>query len=344
MRSKRFIFVATLVLVMVAGAVAAYAYDSSREETIAKGVSIGGVDVGGLSADEARETVRREVETRVERPIVVAHEDVRFTLSAADAGLSADVGGMVDEALAASREGNIVARVFRDVTGGEEDVQVAIQVSYSQDAVAKLVKRVKGKLDRPAKDASLDFPSLDAVEEQDGLEVKRGRLLARVQSGLISSRQDRTIEVPVRRTKPKVTRAELASKYPVVLVADRSTFELKVYKDLKLSKDYSVAFGAVGFDTPTGLYNIQNKAIDPAWHVPQSDWAGDLAGTVIPGGTPDNPLKARWLGIYDGAGIHGTSDTGSLGSAASHGCIRMAVPDVIDLYDRVPVGAPIYIS
>jgi lipoprotein-anchoring transpeptidase ErfK/SrfK len=65
---------------------------------------------------------------------------------------------------------------------------------------------------------------------------------------------------------------------------------------------------------------------------------------VIPGGAANNPLKARWMGIYDGAGIHGTDDTASLGSAASHGCVRMAVPDVIELYDQVPVGTPIYIG
>jgi lipoprotein-anchoring transpeptidase ErfK/SrfK len=78
--------------------------------------------------------------------------------------------------------------------------------------------------------------------------------------------------------------------------------------------------------------------------VPNSAWAGSLAGQVIPGGSPQNPLKARWLGIYAGAGIHGTSDDGSIGTAASHGCIRMHIPDVIDLYDRVPVGAPVYIA
>lgn len=36
--------------------------------------------------------------------------------------------------------------------------------------------------------------------------------------------------------------------------------------------------------------------MNPAWNVPNSDWAGDLAGTVVPPG-PTNPLKARWLGI-----------------------------------------------
>ena len=149
---------------------------------------------------------------------------------------------------------------------------------------------------------------------------------------------------PVKTTKPKVTRDELAKEYPTVLVADRSTFQLRLYKDLKLAKTYTVAFGAVGFDTPSGLYSIQNKAVNPTWSVPDSDWAGDLAGTTVPGGTPENPLKARWMGIFDGAGIHGTDDVGSLGSAASHGCIRMSIADVIDVYDRVDVGTPIYIG
>jgi lipoprotein-anchoring transpeptidase ErfK/SrfK len=59
---------------------------------------------------------------------------------------------------------------------------------------------------------------------------------------------------------------------------------------------------------------------------------------------PENPLKSRWLGIYDGVGIHGTSDRASIGSNASHGCLRMLVEDVEDLYPQVPVGAPIYIA
>jgi lipoprotein-anchoring transpeptidase ErfK/SrfK len=100
----------------------------------------------------------------------------------------------------------------------------------------------------------------------------------------------------------------------------------------------------VGLETPAGLYHVQNKAIDPAWHVPNSAWAGKLAGKTIPGGVPENPIKSRWMGIFDGAGIHGTSEDSSIGSAASHGCIRMRIPEVKVLYDEVPVGAPVYIA
>jgi lipoprotein-anchoring transpeptidase ErfK/SrfK len=80
------------------------------------------------------------------------------------------------------------------------------------------------------------------------------------------------------------------------------------------------------------------------WSVPNSDWAGELAGTTVAGGTAENPLRSRWMGVTDGVGFHGTSDVASLGSAASHGCIRMDVPDIEQLYDQVPVGTPVYIG
>jgi lipoprotein-anchoring transpeptidase ErfK/SrfK len=140
-----------------------------------------------------------------------------------------------------------------------------------------------------------------------------------------------------------VTTKELAAQYPDYLTVDRATFTLRHYENLKLAREYTVAVGQAGYDTPTGVYNIESKQVDPVWNVPNSDWAGALAGTTVPPG-PQNPLKARWMGIYAGAGIHGTDDLGSLGSAASHGCIRMAVPEVIELYDQVDVGTPVYIQ
>jgi lipoprotein-anchoring transpeptidase ErfK/SrfK len=344
MRRRWFIFVAVLLLVLFGGAVAAFAYDSSREDVIAKGVTIAGVDVGGMTTSEAERVIQRELQEPLEQPIAVKRGQNRFTLSAEDAGVKADVGGMVDEALEASRDGSIFTRVARDLTGGEENAQVPPRVTYSSSAVRDLVKRVRTKLNRPARDADVEFPSLETVKEQKGRRVKATVLEQRIAQALTVPGADRTVTAPVRIVKPKVTQAQLADKYPIVLVADRYNFKLRLFRDLRLQKEYTVAVGAVGFDTPAGLYHIQNKAVDPAWHVPNSDWAGDLAGTIVPGGTPENPLKARWLGIFDGAGIHGTDQTYSLGTAASHGCIRMAIPDVIELYDPVPVGAPIYIA
>ena len=344
MRHKSFILVAVLLLLLVGGAVAAYAYDSARKDRIAEGVTVAGTDVGGMTTAQAQRVLVRDLKEPLEQPVAVAYKGKRFNLSAEDAGVTADIGGMVDEAIAKSREGNIISRVTRDLTGGEEPVQVSARVSYSEQAVRRLVRRVKRKLDQPARDAEVSFPSLESVKEQTGIRVKGKVLRQRIAQALTVPGVARRVKATVATIQPKVTQAELADKYPIVLVADRNAFQLRLYKDLQLATQYTVAVGALGFDTPAGLYHIQNKAVDPPWSVPDSDWAGDLAGTVVPGGVPENPLKARWLGIYDGAGIHGTDQTYSLGTAASHGCIRMAIPDVIELYDQVPVGAPIYIA
>jgi lipoprotein-anchoring transpeptidase ErfK/SrfK len=345
MKQKSFILVATFVGFLIAGSVAVYAYDSSHDDVIAEGVTVGGVDVGGMNAGEARKVVDREVAAPLRKPIVVSYGEKRITLSASDAKLRADVGGMVDEALKRSRDGMILGRVLRDVTGGDEkDGQVPAQVSYSHAAVQDLVKRVQRGVDRRAQDATLNFPSLSKVKEHDGIKVKQGLLEERVQTTLTEPLGDRVVHAPVSRTHPKVTADQLAAKWPKLIVVERGAFKLRLYDHLRLVKEYTVAVGQVGLETPAGLYHVQNKGVNVAWSVPNSPWAGSLAGTTVPGGSPDNPLKARWLGIFDGAGIHGTDQLYSLGTAASHGCIRMAIPDVIELYDKVPVHTPVYIA
>jgi hypothetical protein len=284
MRQRSFIFVAVLLLVLVGGAVAAYAYDSSRDDTIAQGVMVAGVDVGGMKVPEARQVIARELRAPLERPIAVVHAGKHFRLSAEDAGVHADVEGMVDEALTKSREGSIVTRVARDITGGEENAQVPARVTYDQEAIDALVTRVSRNLSRPAHDAEVDFPSLHKVKEQNGVAVRSAVLRQRLAQALTVPGVARRVKAPVRLTKPKVTQAQLAEKYPVLLIADRNAFKLRLYKKLQLVKEYTVAVGAVGFDTPAGMYHIQNKAVNPTWTVPNSAWAGDLAGRSIPPG------------------------------------------------------------
>jgi lipoprotein-anchoring transpeptidase ErfK/SrfK len=132
-------------------------------------------------------------------------------------------------------------------------------------------------------------------------------------------------------------------RYATVITIDQSHFRLRLFKRLKLSKSYGVAVGQPAYPTPNGLFGIVNKAVNPTWTVPDSPWAGALRNESVAGGSAQNPLKARWMGIVNGVGIHGTADSWSIGSRASHGCIRMTVSDVIDLYPRVPVGTPVLI-
>jgi lipoprotein-anchoring transpeptidase ErfK/SrfK len=343
MRQRSFILVAVTLAVLIVGAVAAYAYDSSRDDRIAKGVTVAGVDVGDMTVADAKVKLRSELASSLQKPVTVNFRHRRFKLSARRAELRADVDGMANDALHQSRDGTIISRVARDITGGEEDAQVPAEVHYSRAAVTTFVRNIKKTLDRPAQDATLNFPSLTKVKEHDGIAVDEAGLQQRIEQAITLPGVGRSAKAPVSIKKPKVTRDQLARKYPTLIVVERGSFKLSLYKHLHLQHAYTIAVGQIGLETPAGLYHVQNKQVNPSWSVPNSSWAGSLAGTVVPPG-PSNPLKARWLGIFDGAGIHGTDQLYSLGSAASHGCIRMAIPDVIQLYDQVPVGAPIYIA
>jgi lipoprotein-anchoring transpeptidase ErfK/SrfK len=346
-RSKTFIAVAAFVVLLLVASIGVYAYDAGRKDRIAEGVTVGGVMVGGLDREAARAKLTAQVAEPVQTPVYVRAFGKRYRLTERESRVRADVDAMVDDALSESRKGNMLGRAWREATGGKVDVDIQPKITYSEAAVDRLVARVKRHVDRDPKDASIKFASdgLKRVEGKDGLKLRRFELRGRVKKALGRPAQDdRTIVANAVRTKPKVGVDDLEDKYETALVVDRGGYRLRLYKKLKLEKTYPIAVGQVGLETPAGLYKIQNKAVNPAWSVPNSAWAGSMAGQVVPGGTPQNPLKARWLGIYNGAGIHGTDQTGSIGTNASHGCVRMLIPDVIELYDRVPVGAPVYIA
>jgi len=347
MRSRPVLITLSLLIVLLLGASAGvYAYDSGRKGRIADGVTVSGVPVGGLERAAARDKLEAALLDPLKEPVTLRHRSRTFRLTPAQAKVGIDLDGSVDRALERSRRGNLVFRTVRDLRGQEVNADVDVDVNYSRAAIRRLVKRVAQTIDRPAKDASVSFAggTIDRTPSRNGIEVRTAALRREVEERLLSLEGSRSVRVRTRTVKPDVTTDRVAERYPAVLIVDRKNFKLNFYRDLKLDRSYGIALGKAGNDTPSGLYSIQNKQVDPVWNVPNSDWAGELAGTTVPGGVPENPLKARWMGIYNGVGIHGTADEGSIGSNASHGCIRMRVSDVKELYPDVPVGAPIYIT
>jgi lipoprotein-anchoring transpeptidase ErfK/SrfK len=344
-RNRSFVAVALTLVLLLGGAAAVLAYDSGQRDKIAKGITIGGLDVGGLSAAQARARLRTVFQSRLHRTIVLRYGARRFVLRTEAARVRLDFRGAVDQALQRTRDGNLLTRVVRGLTGGSIHASFEPQVHFSSRAVARFTARIARAVDQPARSASISFSvsNIGVVSSQRGLMVRSGELQSRVEAALADSSSPSTLRVPVTQTTPKVSTQTLAVQYPTVITVDRSAFTLRLFKHLRLVKSYRIAVGRAGLDTPAGLYHIQDKQVDPSWHVPNSAWAGSLAGQTIPPG-PADPLKARWMGIFNGAGIHGTDALSSLGSAASHGCIRMAIPDVIELYSQTPLGAPVYIT
>ncbi len=125
------------------------------------------------------------------------------------------------------------------------------------------------------------------------------------------------------------------------IVISRTTHRLTLYRNGSVLKSYGVAVGQARYPTPPGEYHIVNMQKNPTWTPPKSDWAKD-AKPIPPG--PKNPLGTRWMGLdAPNLGIHGTNNPTSIGFSVSHGCIRMAIPDVEDLYEIARVGTPVTI-
>ncbi len=345
MGRKTRIAIGALAALLLLGVGVGYAYDSSEKDKIAEGVTVGGVDVGGMDEAEAKAAVRRQLLGPLRHSLRVGYDGESWTLAGKSLEVHADLDAAIEEALDDSREGGFPGRLVRYVTGGNLDKQIAADVTYSRPAINRFVREVAHEVDREARDATVEptADSLEVVPAENGRKLRDNLLTRQLRAAVLNADADHTIAARTHYTSPEVTTKEVAAAYPSYLTLDRASFTLRLWENLKLAKTYTVAVGQEGLETPEGLYHIQEKEENPTWHVPESDWAGSLAGQDIPPG-PSNPIKARWMGIFEGAGIHGTEETYSLGSAASHGCVRMAIPDVEELYDLVEVGTPIYIG
>lgn len=121
------------------------------------------------------------------------------------------------------------------------------------------------------------------------------------------------------------------------VVLSLSERRVNIYRGEMLTASYEVAVGREGWNTPTGEFSVFQKQIDPAWEHP-------FTGVIVPPG-PDNPLGSRWIGFWsDGVnsiGFHGTPDESLIGSAVSHGCVRMRNADVLALYEQVGLNTPV---
>jgi lipoprotein-anchoring transpeptidase ErfK/SrfK len=345
-RSRLPIAAAILAGVIVVLGAAMFIYDHARRDRIANGVTIAGVPVGGLSEADARAKIERDLISELNKPITVHSGSHRWTLSARQAGVTVNASNMVSQAITASRQGSIFTRTVRGLTGGSVHRDVPLVVSYSHAAVRGLTAKIRAAVNRAPRDATVTpgAGGLEQVPAAVGLTVENDKLGGRIDRALAATGSARLVSVPTRAVKPSVTTAQLAEKYPAYIVVNRGTFKLTFYEHLKLAKTYEVAVGMEGLETPAGLHHIEWEQVDPPWYVPKKAWAGKLAGTVVPPG-PSDPLKARFMSIEGGAGIHGIdpSEYDSIGHNASHGCVRMRIPDVIALYDKSPVGTPVYI-
>jgi len=294
-----------------------------RPKLIAAGVTIGRTLVGGLTAAEAREVVK----TRFARPLTLSGgPGARIVVTPKELGATPDVERAVALATRVRRPGYVVP----------------LDVDVSRPKVERLVASLGKRFHREPVDATLKLRNLApfATKDVPGRRLKE-IVAARAIVLALRTQQRGRLELPFEKVAAAVKSDELGR----AIVIRRGTNQLYLYKvgaKPKLIREFSVATGRSQYPTPLGKYEVINKQLNPWWYPPAgSDWAKD-AKPIPPG--PGNPLGTRWMGLSAPyVGIHGTPDAASIGYSASHGCVRMLIPQVEWLFTQVDVGTPVFI-
>jgi len=285
--------------------------------TIPVGVRVAGVRVGGLRTSEAVTAVH----DAFARPLAVVVDRTKLDL---DPMKFASV--YIETA---------VARARVSTAGTNVDLVVAVRGAPLRAWVASVEKRFA----RTPVDATLKLkhgkPFL--TKDKAGRRLDTTRLTERIVAALRGNTR-----LPVRvRTRPVAPKVSVGT-YAKVIVINRSINRLFLYNGNKLFRTFPVATGQAIYPTPRGTWHIVVKYRNPWWYPPtSSSWAHGLK-PVPPG--PDNPLGTRWMGLdAPGVGIHGTDAPSSIGYSASHGCVRMQVPDAEWLFDHVDIGTTVFV-
>jgi hypothetical protein len=291
---------------------------------IAPGVRIAGVDVAGLTRASAASKVLREVVAPRRRPLVVTFRGRRIGVRPAAFGYAADVRAAVHAAFAFGRS-----------RGLRLEVDVPLRQSVDRARIRAFLQPRARRLHLPPRDASLTFDRAKPIFAKPRV----GRAIdvpsaERLIASAILERTRTSFALPARRLLPS------RISHPTTVLVERSTFRLSLFR--KRSREtFPIAVGQPAYPTPSGSFSIVTKQVDPTWFPPDSPWAAGI-GPVPPG--VDNPLGTRWMGLSaPGLGIHGTPQPETIGTAASHGCIRMRMKDAEYLFARVAIGTPVVI-
>jgi lipoprotein-anchoring transpeptidase ErfK/SrfK len=334
--SRPLALLGALALCAAVGAAPASAATRAPVARIAAGVSAGGVDLSGLTVLQAAAKLKATVTPVLQTDVTLGAAGRPFRLRAATAKIELNATRTAQAALTALPPGA--------VAGSADAVPLVVQ--HSHGAVKAFAERVARAVQRRPRNATghigLRRITIRRARVGHRLDVAATRKL--VDAALDDPTAPKVLHQRLSRWSPAVNANDLRRRWSTVITVDKSAFKLRLFKGLKVVKSYPVAVGQPAYPTPSGLFAITSKQVNPTWSVPNSPWAGELQGTTVEGGSAANPLKARWMGIANGVGIHGTGEDYSIGSAASHGCIRMHVADVIALFERVPVGTPVLLQ
>jgi lipoprotein-anchoring transpeptidase ErfK/SrfK len=309
---------ALAVLLAALGVPLAHAQEATAADVpLPDGVTIAGVPVGGMTAADAELAVR----AWFRQPFTFTFRGRVKTAAPWRVGGSPRVATALATAAAAA-------------PGTAVDLSVRVRTMRLRAYVAGLARA----WNRAPVDSRARLRGLRPVitRARLGFRIRQYPTRILIRRALVSHARG-PIAVRYRTRRPLLTR----SNFGPVIVVRRGSHRLYLYRGSHFRTSFGVAVGMPQYPTPLGSFWIASMQRNPWWYPPATSWAAG-ASPIPPG--PGNPLGTRWMGLsWGGIGIHGTPDAASIGYSASHGCIRMRIPDAEWLFERVHVGTPVFI-
>lgn len=311
-----------LLIIIPVAAIAVFAAAPSAEHPavpIPHGVTVDGVRIGRLTSEPARTRLR----AAFDRPLRFVFRGQHWTARPSRFSASSDVEDAITRAFQAQAGAQLSLGVSSSRTQVTSYVRY-LDHRFSREPVSSEVRGVNGGL-RPS-----------ITPGKPGLRVDRATMTAGIANALRYGVRP-PIVLATKLVAPKVTPSSIG---PVIVISRRAN-RLYLYNGANLIRTFGVATGRAQYPTPAGQFSIVDMQRNPWWRPPASDWAKGLK--PIPPG-PGNPLGTRWMGTSaSGVGIHGTPDAASIGYSASHGCIRMQIPQAEWLFEHIRTGTPVVI-
>lgn len=321
-------------------ATAALRFEARRSQTVLPGVSVSGVAVGGLHFGQVRAKLTERFGEPLSRPITVEVGGMEYTTSPEELGVTNNLNEVIDQTISLQSM-PVVKRVWHRVTGIPLQQRYVIASKADDDKIESFVNSLSRLVDRPARDASVELVDgvVKITPEQQGFAIDSKASIQSLKKAALSD------AVKVRLEGKSTDAAVKKTDVKDVIVVKVGENKLSHYRGEELVKTYDVATGLAKYPTPLGQFKIVNKRFKPTWVNPAKypgGWGWSLPAKIGPG--PGNPLGTRAMDLNSpGIRIHGSYAAYSMGYNASHGCIRMRIADVEELFGSVEVGTPVLI-
>ncbi len=335
-----FLLLAALGVFLLAASTVTVLADSRHRGEMFPNTVVLGIDVTGMTREEAVARVKEEAVAPLMTPLTLSFRGRQWVIDPRELNLHVDAEALVDLAYRTGWERSVFERALRRAFNRPLDINIGLEYSLDRDLLTRKLNAVAAEIYCEVVNASLNFDfstgKLTFHPSRDGLRMDVEATLRVVEEALLSP--NRIVEPVVAVTPPSLKSEDVQT----VLVVDIMGNTLKWYNKDTLIKTYYVATGEPKYPTPLGKFYIIRKEANPVWINPNTEWSKNMPPRIEPG--PDNPLGARAL-VTSAAGgtvlIHGTKNL--VPGLHSHGCIRMANWAIIELFDHVNVGTPVFI-